>query len=372
MSDASFSFELLLAGCGAIGSRFAAALAASDVAVTFADNQSVLPENLEIAAFDAADLHRDKATVLAERRRARHCVGRTLVGGLRYTLSSGLIRKLDAVVVCLDNPAAIRDTAEVVWSGAPAALPVLVLTCGGEAGGYQVRFFQPPGLCPVCLFGSAEHAADRRAFAISCDDTSAPRASAAAAAAAALAGAAILERWRAGDRTLLNTRVQRDPDGEREYVIRMPAQPLPRCPVPHRTSDHDLSRVADLGGTVGALSVAALAEAAIDFAGDDAQILLGRRAVPLGGCYCPRCRAVSTAPPLLPAALATWNACSCGAARPLGERNSIGARELLGRDVASLSLRAWGAGHGDEFVAAGRKGDIRLRCAFDWRNLDEP
>jgi len=39
--------------------------------------------------------------------------------------------------------------------------------------------------------------------------------------------------------------------------------------------------------------------------------------------------------------------------------------------VASLSLAAWGAGHGDEFTVAGRKGRVRLCCRFDWRDLDE-
>jgi len=128
----------------------------------------------------------------------------------------------------------------------------------------------------------------------------------------------------------------------------------------------------ELLGAIAEVTVGALAERAIACAGDDAVFLLGRRAVPLLGIYCPNCRTTWPAPlRLLPAAQAA-RACACAAPlRPLGERNAVSARELLVPAVASLSLAAWGAGHGDEFTVAGRKGRVRLCCRFDWRDLDE-
>lgn len=366
-------YELLVAGCGAIGSRVAAACTELGAAMTFADNQCVLPENLGVSAFDPSDLLQGKAHVLAARRRAGHEIGRALQGDVRYTVRPGLVRRLDAVVLCLDNATALHDAAAAVWGGS-TPLPVLMLTCGSDADTYQVRLFVPPGPCVVCLFGEAERHADHGTTGVSCVDTSAPRAAAAAAAAAAHAGAAILARWYAGDRTLANCRVQRDAKQSAEYVIRMPGTVSPRCPVPHGSQGERHEPIAGLGGAISAVTVGMLAERAIAYAGDDAEVGLGRRAVPLGGLYCPRCRAVAPAPPLLmPAAVAAWCACDCGAIpRPLGVRSTISARELRCPEVVSLSLAAWGAGHGDEFVTAGSRGRIRLRCTFEWSHLDAP
>lgn len=359
-------FEMLIAGCGAIGSFFAALLGVS-VRATFADVDRVMRENLGVADYTAGDLGREKAAVLAARRRGQGGVGRALVGDLRYTLRHGLARALACAVLCLDNARALRDAADVLWSAGSGPRLVLVLTCGSEAQ-YQIRLFDGLGPCPVCFFGAGERHADRTAEGASCSATSAPRASAAAAEAAARAGAELLARWQAGERSLANCRIQRDAAGAEAYSIRMPATPSPRCPVPHSES----CEPRELLGAIAEVTVGALAERAIACAGDDAVLLLGRRAVPLAGIYCPDCRTTWPAPlRLLPAAQAA-RACACAAPlRPLGERNAVSARELLVPAVASLSLAAWGAGHGDEFTVAGRKGRVRLCCRFDWRDLDE-
>ncbi len=127
----------------------------------------------------------------------------------------------------------------------------------------------------------------------------------------------------------------------------------------------------ELGGPSAAVTVATLAEAAIRHAGDDATLVLGRRSVPHSGLYCPRCRSMEPVPArLLPAALAAWSRCRCGVRpRPVGERNSIRAENLLLPGIAALSLSAWGAGHGDEFIAVGSRGTVRLCCTFDWSDL---
>lgn len=370
--NATPRFEVALIGGGAIGSRFEAAFCEPAAGITFIDNQRLQPENLGGGAFGETDLFQDKARVLAARRRARPGVGRALCGDVRYALRPGLVRALDAAVLALDNPTAVRDATAALWAGGSSPLPVLALTCGGAEGGYQARLFVRPGLCPVCLFGEADRRADCLGSGSSCVDTSAPRASAAAAEAAARAGAAILARWRAGDYGLANCRVQCDANQGEAYVIRMPQTLSPRCPVTHCGVGDWRDSIEELGGAIAAVMVGTLAERAITCVGDDAEIVLDRRAVPLGGLYCPRCRAISTARPLLvPAALATWQACACGwTPRPLGECSTLSARELLGSEVAALSLAAWGAGHGDEFVATGRNGRVRLRCTFEWSDLE--
>jgi hypothetical protein len=177
--------------------------------------------------------------------------------------------------------------------------------------------------------------------------------------------------WRSGDRSLANCRVQCDPGGA-EFVVRMPGDPSARCPVAHDTSERAAGRIIDLGAPIAAVTVAMLATGALTHAGDDAAFVLGRRGVPLGGLYCGSCGTIApTAPLLLPAARAAWRACACGAPpRPLGQRTTIAVRELLGGDVAALTLAAWGAGHGDEFVAVGSHGCLRLRCTFDWEDID--
>ncbi|TMA43940.1 MAG: hypothetical protein E6J83_09465 [Deltaproteobacteria bacterium] len=273
--------EVLVAGCGAIGWYFAALLDLSDGA-TFGDVDRVMPENLGVSGFTAEDLGKEKAAVLAGRRRAQGGLGRALVGDLRYTLRPGLARALGCAVLCLDNPRAVRDAAEVLWSAGSGHRPVLVLTCGSEAQ-YQVRLFDGLGPCPVCLFGAGERHADRTAEGATCSATSAPRASAAAAEAAARAGAELLARWRAGERSLANCRIQRDAAGAEAYTIRLPAAPSPGCPVPHSES----SDAHEPLGAIAEVTVGALAERAIGRAGDDAVLLLGRRAVPLAGIYCP-------------------------------------------------------------------------------------
>jgi len=380
--------HLLVGGCGAVGSPLDGLIEAGAF-VVFADRERVARENLGVAAFESRDLDEHKADVAAARYRARGGVGRVLRGDIRYTLRPGLARRLDAAILCLDNATALRDAAEVLWAAiasrgdasspndpvAPGAreLAVLALTCGGEGdgGGHQVRLFVPPGTCPVCLFGDAERSADRLALGATCADTTAPRASREAAGAAAAAGAAVLAAWLEGDRSLANRRLHRAPGSSSDCLIRMPAEPSPRCPVPH--GRHPSIAAFDLGGPIAAVSLGRLAEHALDLAGDDAELQLGRRAVPLGGIYCTACRRVSPSLPLLlPAALATEPACQCGAPRrALGERATIAARELLDPAIASLSLAAWGAGHGEELVAAGSRGRVRLACTFEWSDLDD-
>ena len=358
--------EVLVAGCGAIGWYFAALLDLSDGA-TFGDVDRVMPENLGVSGFTAEDLGKEKAAVLAGRRRAQGGLGRALVGDLRYTLRPGLARALGCAVLCLDNARAVRDVSEVLWPAGSGHRLVLVLTCGRKAQ-YQVRLLDGLGPCPVCFFGAGERHADRTAEGATCSATSAPRASAAAAEAAARAGAELLARWRAGERSLANCRIQRDAAGAEAYTIRLPAAPSPGCPVPHSGS----SDAHEPLGAIAEVTVGVLVERAIGCAGDDAVLLLGRRAVPLAGIYCPDCRRTHPAPlRLLPAAQAA-RPCGCTAPlRPLGERNAVSARELLVPALASLTLAAWGAGHGDEFVVAGRKGRVRLCCRFEWGDLDE-
>src|SRR5206468_1069449 len=104
----------------------------------------------------------------------------------------------------------------------------------------------------------------------------------------------------------------------------------------------------------------------------DAELMLGRRTVPLGGLYCRACAAVAPAPQLLmPAAAAAWRGCACVAApRALGERNIVAAGDLLAAAIAPMTLAEWGAGHGDEFLVEGSRGRALLRCSFEWEDLD--
>jgi ThiF family len=375
------AFELLLAGCGAIGSRLARVVAAGvlgrgprSVNVTFADYERVEPENVGVAAFSPADVFRPKGETLAARHRARGGVARVLGGDVRYSLRPGLARALDAAVLCLDNPAALQDASAALWCGGRPGLPVLVLTCGGapeddDGGvGYLARLFVTPDRCVSCAFGEAERSAARLEVGTSCSATTAPRASAAAAEAAARGGAAILAGWLDGDRSLVGCRIQRDADDRDPWVARMPFEPSRACPVHHETRLRAPARVAALGGSIATVTVGRLAEAACAAVGEDAEIVLGRRIIPLGGLYCSRCRAFTGAPPLLlPAAQAAAPSCGCGEpSRALGGRTTVSARELLEPTLAARSLAAWGAGHGDEFRAAGRKGDALLRCSFTW------
>jgi hypothetical protein len=363
--------EVLVPGAGAIGSNIEAAIADLPVACTFVDRQAYSDENRGVALVSEADIGRPKAAVLAARRRARGRVARALHGDVRYTIRPGLARSLAATIVAVDSATALRDLAEAFWSPPAARGLFLVVTCGGESNGagWQARAFVPPGLCATCLFGAAEREADRLAQRASCYDTTAPRAAAAAAEAAARGAAAILARWLGGERALAGCRIQRDAGGG-EYVIRMPAAPSPGCPVPHPRPDDPLEPREDLGGSVAEVPVARLAERALALAGEQAEIDLGRRALPLGGLYCPCCRALSPAQPLLlPAAQAAARACSCGELpQPLGERHTVGARELLA--LGPLSLAAWGAAPGDEFSVVGRR-RVRLTCRFDWGEIDD-
>ena len=121
MSD---RLEVLVAGGGAVGSHVVRRLPAG-VAVTVADLDVVLPENVGIGSFATADLFHPKATLLAARHRARGGVGRALPGDVRYTLRPGLAASLDVAVLALDNPAAIRDAAHALWVGGRAGLLVL-------------------------------------------------------------------------------------------------------------------------------------------------------------------------------------------------------------------------------------------------------
>jgi molybdopterin/thiamine biosynthesis adenylyltransferase len=221
----------VVAGSGAIGSRFAAHVDRAE-RVVFLDADRVTVENLGIAAFTERDLGLPKAEVLAERRRATGLSAGALDGELRYVLRPGLVRALDAAVLCLDNASAIRDAADAIWSDARPGIPVVVLGCGAADGGYQARLFRAGGSCPVCLMSDSERRAMGRHGTTGCSAVAtAPRASLHAAEAAAVCGAAVLARFRAGEHDLADCRVQRDGAAGSEYRIRMPATPSPRCPV---------------------------------------------------------------------------------------------------------------------------------------------
>ena len=224
-----------------------------------------------------------------------------------------------------------------------------------------------PGRCPACAFGRVERDAAARALrGAVCAQATAPRASAGSAAAAGAAGARLLGRWLAGDRSVAGCRMQDDGGGD--YRAAMPAEVSPYCTAAHE----DALPLVDLGGSVSTVSVGELAERALAHAGHDAAILLGRRSVPLGGLYCPSCHAHWGSPPILmPAAITRPRPCACPATpRPLGERHEIAAHELLALDGGAPSLAAIGAAPGDEFVAAGDAGRVRLRTTFDWHELE--
>jgi hypothetical protein len=102
--------------------------------------------------------------------------------------------------------------------------------------------------------------------------------------------------------------------------------------------------------------------------GDDAEIVLGRRAAPMLGMSCTRCHLVAPAPPSPPAAVA--GACTCGGMlRPLATRPRVSARELAAADVAGLTLRDFGSAPGEELLAVGMRGAARLRTRFDWTEV---
>lgn len=360
--------QVLLLGCGAIGSRFASALAAVRAALTCVDHDRVAPENLGVSDFRPADLGAPKASILAARWRAGGAVAHALVGDLRYLVRPGLTAAVDAVVCCLDNPSALHDAATAIWAGAPPGVPVLVLTCGGESRpGWLARLLVTPGACIACAFDRTDREACRRSSAgAGCSQTAAPRAAAESAQAAAVAGARLLAQWLGGDRSIAHSRLQ--DDGAGQFLARMPAAGSRRCEVAHT----DYTPLVALG-PARSVTTGHLAERALACAGDDAVIDLGRRSVPLGGLYCPACRVTWGSPPLLlPAALALPGPCACRVTpRPLGTRSELGARELLDLDGGTRGLLALGASPGDEFVARGRAGQVRLRCAFDWAELEE-
>jgi len=358
-------FRVGLLGCGAIGSWLSLHLPPDVVAICI-DAERVAPENLEVAAFGPADLGAEKARAVAARRRAAGGGAHALPGDVVYVFRPGMAERMDAVFLCLDNRPPIMAACDVLWEVRRDG-PVLVLGCGRGAE-HQVRICLPPGTCPACTWSAAERAATGTAFSASCMATSAPRASASAAEAAARAGARVLAAWRAGDRRLAGVRLQCD--GGEEFAIRMPVAPEAGCPVPHEPMP---VRTEMLAGPIGTVTVGALAEAALAHVGDDADLLLGPRAVPLGGVWCATCGGIGAAPlRLLPAALGSCpRGCHRPAARPLAERTVLGARELLGAPEARLTLAAWGAGHGDVFVASGARGRVRLACTFAWDDLEQ-
>jgi hypothetical protein len=360
--------EVALIGCGAVGSYMEAACAELGIGLSCVDLDVVTDDSIGVASYGVTEIGQSKARVLAARRRGRGGVAHALHGDVRYVIGPSFARGLSAAVLCLDNPGAILDACSVLWRGARERL-VLLLACGNASRpGYLARHFVTPDACAACLNGAAARRAIEMALAgASCTDTSAPRASAASAAAAARAGGAFLGRWLAGDRSLAHCRVQSD--GGEEYVVRMPRTPSDGCDVPH----HDCGPGIELGGTIATLSVGTLAERARAAAGEDAEILLGRRGIPLDGLYCPACGVRWDSPPLLvPAAVAAPRPCACAVTpRPLGERHAIAASELDDLDGGALTLRAWGAAHGDEFLAVGSAGQARLRAAFQWEDIDD-
>jgi hypothetical protein len=358
------TIEVAVYGGGAIGSRVVALLPGAIVPCVL-DNQLVRPENLETSRFAAEDCFQPKAIAAAARRVATGAAARAIHGDVRYAASAGLARAISALLVCLDNVTAIRDAVETVWGAGIRDLPMIVLGCGNAStgGGYQARVFVSgrERACPICNWGRAERDADRAGSGASCAITSAPRATAEAAEAAAVLGVRLLERWLDGDRSAAGMRIQGGGAGG-EYAVRMPAAPAARCPVPH----HPPTEVAiDLDGGIDALTVGALAERARAAVGDDAEIVLGRRAVPMVGMSCTKCHLVGPAPlRLLPAAAGS---CACGGELgPIATRSRVSVRELLAPDVAPLTLRGFGCPPGDELLAVGARGAARLRTRFHW------
>jgi hypothetical protein len=364
MTITSDTLLIALLGCGAIGSRLAAHLPAG-ACVLCVDQQVVAPENLGIASFTDADLFQPKAQVVAAQRRAAGGRARALVGDVRYLVRPGLARHLAAACLCLDNRAAIRDACAALWSGRPD-LPVFVLTCGSGRE-YQVRACVTPHTCPVCTWTPDERDDVAPAYVATCADTTAPRASAAAADAAARVGARLVAAALAGESDVCGLRLQCD--GGEEYAIRMPGMPSAACPIPHG----DPGPIERLGGAIDRITVGGLAARALTQAGGDAEILLGRRAVPLGGLFCAACRTFAAAPQRLRPAAFRQKICACARPklRPLDERTRLGARELLTAPEASLTLAAWGAGAGDVFEAVGAKGRVRLGCDLGDHDLAE-
>jgi len=397
---------VLVGGCGAVGSWLIPSLDET-VALLCADRDIIAPENLGVAAFDAAAhldpqraqharrsadpqrsadaqnaadvtdasgasplLGRKKAEVVAERHRARGGWAYALHGDVRYTLTPGLASRLDAAVVCFDNASAFRDVSEVLWSAARPGIPILAVTCGGgDDEHWQVRLFATGGLCPACMQSPAERQEGTSSTRASCAAAEAPRASARAAEAAGRAGASLLARVMAGERSLVGRRLQRDGREAAPWSVRMPEAAVPGCPIPH---GRETWRIEELLQGVDDLTVGALAERARDLAGMDATFVLGRRALPLAGFTCPQCKHASGAPELLlPAAAALARACDCpGVLRPLGERRTITAHELVGGPMRDTSLRAWGASPGDGFLVTGAEATVELRCRLTWEELD--
>lgn len=362
--------RILLVGCGAIGSRFVE-LTPAALEVVINDMDTVGRENLGISTFFATDVGQSKALAATAHRRAKGGRAVALHGELAYRVRPGLLRTVDAVVVALDNPAAIRDVATAIRE-ADVRCPVLVLTCGGAEGGYQVRVFESHRRCPCCSFGVTENRADQAGTGTSCADHSAPRAAAHAAQAAAEAGMRVLDAWTAGDRSLANTRLQCDPAGT-EYVVRLPAEPAASCPVGHGTRDDETILNIDRG--IANVSLSEIARLGTESLGDDARLDLGRRATPQAGAYCAECGSLAETPSLLlPAALeAARPSCSCEAALlPMGTRSRLDATEWLAPQLADLPLSAAGAGPGDEFVFENDRGRVRVRLRLDSDDLPLP
>jgi hypothetical protein len=72
----------------------------------------------------------------------------------------------------------------------------------------------------------------------------------------------------------------------------------------------------------------------------------------------------------MPAATSTPQ-CGCdGQLVPFATRSRIGARELVTSDAAPLTLRAFGSAPGEELLAVGSAGTVRLRTRFDWKEMD--
>jgi hypothetical protein len=363
--------EVALLGAGAIGSRVAAALP-TEFSSTIVDNQLVSPENLATSCFTPDDCHQPKAHVATARRRERGAVSRAMHGEVRYAVRPGFVRAQSAVLIALDNPSGIRDVVDMLWDAAIAHVPLIIMTCGNATtgGGHQVRAFLPARdrACPCCVWGHVERLADRHGRGASCAVTSAPRASAEAAEGAAVSGLRLLRRWLDGDDSIAGVRTQCDAAGRPEYAIRMPAHPVRGCSVPHHAQ---LETGIDLDGTIDTLTVGAIAERALATAGADAEILVGRREIPMMGMSCKHCGTIAPPPLRLMSAATAAPPCGCpGTLVPLATRSRVGARELASSDAAAVTLRAFGSGPGEELLAVGSAGTVRLRARFEWKELD--
>jgi adenylyltransferase/sulfurtransferase len=161
--------RVMVVGAGALGNEVLKNLALLGFRHLFiVDMDMVAPSNLSRSLlFSRRDQGRSKAEVAARQAR-RLCLAqrpqvRAYPGDLTLDLGSGVYRRLDVVIGCLDNVAARRATDSGCWLfGVPWV--------EGGIAGYQgsVTLFVPPdGPCYLCTLSAADYTRERERY--SCD-----------------------------------------------------------------------------------------------------------------------------------------------------------------------------------------------------------